>query len=79
VLKTTLASGQGLNTTPLVVNEITLIGSRCGRFQEGIRMIQSHGDMPLERLLTASYPMEQALEAFQEAAEPHALKVVLTI
>jgi len=77
VLKSTVASQGNLNLSPLVVNEQTIIGSRCGQFKYGINMMESYPDMPLDRLVTARYPIEQALEAFERSAKPDALKVLL--
>jgi alcohol dehydrogenase len=77
VLKSTVASQGELNLAPIVVNEITVIGSRCGRFEDGLQMIESCPDMPLERLLTARYPIEQAIAAFDRATQSDALKVLL--
>jgi len=77
VLKSTLASQGELNLAPLVVNELTVIGSRCGRFRDGLRMMEPHPDMPLERLITARYPIDQAMAAFGRAEDPLALKVLI--
>ena len=77
VLKSTLASQGALNLAPLVVNEITVIGSRCGPFKEGLAMLQAHGDMPIDRLITARYPLSRALEAFDRARAPGALKILI--
>jgi alcohol dehydrogenase len=77
VLKSTVALHGELNLSPLVVNEQTLVGSRCGQFKDGLHMLVSFPDMPLDQLITARYPIEQALEAFERAARPDALKVLL--
>jgi threonine dehydrogenase-like Zn-dependent dehydrogenase len=79
VLKSTVASQGKLNLSPLVVNEQTLVGSRCGQFKDGLHMLESYPDMPLDRLITARYPIEQALKAFERAARPDALKVLLEV
>jgi len=79
VLKSTLASQGKLNLSPLVVNEQTLVGSRCGQFKDGFQMLESYPDMPLDQLITARYPIEQALKAFERAARPDALKVLLEV
>jgi len=39
-------------------------------------MMESYPDMPLERLISADYPIEQALEAFEQAIQPDTLKIV---
>ena len=77
VLKSTTASQGELNLAPIVINELRVIGSRCGRFRDGLRMMESYPDMPLERLITARYPIEQAPKAFDRASKPDALKVLL--
>ena len=79
VLKSTLASQGELNLAPVVINEITVVGSRCGLFKSGIAMLQQYPDMPVERLITAKYPLAQALEAFDRARAPGALKVLIEI
>ena len=79
VLKSTLASQGELNLAPVVINEITVVGSRCGLFKEGIAMLQQHRDMPVERLITAKYPLAQSLEAFNRAQTPGALKVLIEV
>jgi len=77
VLKSTVASHEDLNLAPIVINEIAVVGSRCGRFRDGLRMMETYPDMPLERLITARYPISQAIEAFDRAGEPDTLKVLL--
>ncbi len=77
VLKSTVASQGELNLAPAVINELTLMGSRCGRFRDGLNMLESYPDMPVERLITGRYRIENALEAFQRASKPDAFKVLL--
>lgn len=77
VLKTTVASYGDVDLSPIVINELTVIGSRCGQFKDGLRMLASHADMPVEGLITAQYPMEQAMAAFEHADRPDALKVLI--
>ena len=77
VLKSTVGSKSEMNLSSIVVNEQTLIGSRCGRFKTGLRMMEYYPDMPLERLISADYPIEQASEAFEQAIQPDTLKIVL--
>ena len=77
VLKSTVASQGELNLAPIVINELTLLGSRCGQFVDGLRMLESYPDMPVERLITDRYPIEQAVEAFERSAQSDAVKVLL--
>jgi len=79
VLKSTIASQGGINLAPVVINELTVLGSRCGRFSDGLSMLQAYPDMPVERLITARYRIEQALEGFERATQPDAFKVLLEI
>lgn len=79
VLKSTVASQGELELAPLVINEITLLGSRCGRFADALAMLAKFPDMPLARLITHRYPLEQAETAFSRAASGQALKVLLDI
>ncbi len=78
VLKTTVASHESVNLSQLVVDEITVKGSRCGRFSDGLEILASHPDMPLERMISSRRPLSEAPEAFNIAAGPGALKVLLT-
>lgn len=77
VLKSTVVPKSKINLSSIVVNEQTIIGSRCGRFEMGLKMLESYPDMPLERLISAEYPMEQAIEAFEQVTQPDTLKIVL--
>jgi alcohol dehydrogenase len=77
VLKSTVASQGDLNLAPIVINELTVLGSRCGQFKDGLNMLESYKDMPLDRLITARYPIEKALVAFERATQPDAFKVLL--
>jgi len=79
VLKSTIVSAENMNLSPLVVNEQTLVGSRCGRFKSAFELLNRHPDMPLKRLITASYPIEQAKEAFDRALHADVLKVAIHI
>ena len=78
VLKSTIASRADINLTPVVVNEITMIGSRCGRFERALAAMVRH-HFPVTRLISARYPLEQAVEAFRHAEQPGTLKVLLDI
>ena len=76
VLKSTMAGEMPLNLSPLVVDEITLIGSRCGPFKPALRILEE-GRIDPRPLIAARYPLSQALAAFDEAARPGVLKVLL--
>lgn len=79
VLKSTVAAAEPINLAPAVINEQTIVGSRCGRFKDGLKIMREYPDMPLERLITARYPLEQVVDAFRRAQDSDALKVLLEI
>lgn len=76
VLKSTMAGGEPLNLTPLAVDEVTLIGSRCGPFAAALASMRRNR-YPLERLVSARFPINRGAEAFAEAARPGVLKVLV--
>lgn len=76
VMKTTVHAAVPLDTAPAVVNEITLVGSRCGRFEPALRLLKS-GRLLLDEMITAEYALEQAPDAFAKAQEKGALKVLI--
>ncbi len=78
VLKSTYAGGFNFNPASVVVNEITIIGSRCGRFADAIGFLERYRP-DLGDLISAEFPIEKALEAFEYSRRPETLKVVLKI
>ena len=60
----------------MVVNEITLVGSRCGRFEPALRLLKP-GRLHLNEMISAEYPLSQAPEAFARAQEKGVIKVLL--
>jgi alcohol dehydrogenase len=79
VLKSTVAIQGEINLAPIVINELTVVGSRCGRFRDGLTLMREFPDMPLERLITDRYPLHQVREAFARAQSGQALKVLLDL
>jgi threonine dehydrogenase-like Zn-dependent dehydrogenase len=77
-LKSTVAENRELDLTPLVVNEITLIGSRCGHFPSAIRALQ-RGLIDVTPLISGMYSINDGINAFEEAAKKEALKILLTM
>ncbi|MGD2106118.1 MAG: alcohol dehydrogenase catalytic domain-containing protein [Nitrosopumilaceae archaeon] len=76
ILKSTIASKESLDLTPAVVNEITLVGSRCGPFRPAINALAS-GIISVDGLIDSEYPLEKFEEAFDQAKNSKTLKVVL--
>ncbi|MDA8217118.1 MAG: alcohol dehydrogenase catalytic domain-containing protein [Dehalococcoidales bacterium] len=76
VLKSTVAGETSVNMAPFVVDEITVVGSRCGPFPPALRALADTW-LDTQSLITAEYPLAKAEEAFAEASRPGALKVLL--
>lgn len=78
VLKSTYATHPTINLSLIAVDEIRVIGSRCGPFPAAIRALEA-GLIDVESMIDAVYPLDRALEAMQRAAQPGALKVLLEV
>ena len=78
VLKTTAAAGKPLNLAPVVIDEINIIGSRCGPFREAIRAL-AEKRIDVTSLIHRRMKLDQAVEAIELAARPGVLKVILTV
>jgi threonine dehydrogenase-like Zn-dependent dehydrogenase len=76
ILKSTAAIRADINLAPIVINEISVIGSRCGRFAPAIEALAS-GKIDPRPLISAMYPLEQALTALEAAGDPRNFKVLL--
>jgi threonine dehydrogenase-like Zn-dependent dehydrogenase len=78
VLKSTAAAGKALNLAPLVIDEINVVGSRCGPFREAIRAL-SEKRIDVASLIHRRMRLDQGVEAMELAGRPGALKVILTM
>jgi threonine dehydrogenase-like Zn-dependent dehydrogenase len=76
VLKSTYHGRASLDLSPLVVDEITLVGSRCGPFPPALRHL-SEGTVDPRPLVEARYALDDAVAAFERASRPGALKVLV--
>ncbi len=76
VLKSTIAAKEGLNLAPVVIDEITVLGSRCGQFAPAIRLLEK-GKINIKPLISEIYPVDKALEAFEKNKQKDILKVLL--
>ena len=77
VLKSTYTDSLQLNIAEVVVNELRLIGSRCGSISRALDRLAS-GQIDSNAMIAARYPLERAAEAFAHSARPGVLKVLLT-
>ncbi|AFZ23679.1 theronine dehydrogenase-like Zn-dependent dehydrogenase [Cylindrospermum stagnale PCC 7417] len=78
VLKSTYSGNLSLDASSLVVDEITLIGSRCGPFPAALELLAT-GKVDVQPLIHARYPLTQGLAAFENAQSRGVLKVLLEI
>lgn len=76
VLKSTYRGEMTLNFSPLVVDEITIVGSRCGPFAPALRLLEQKLVDPTS-LIEARYSLQDGLAAFEKAAERGAMKVLV--
>ena len=78
VLKSTYAGNLSLDASAIVVDEITLIGSRCGRFAPALEVLAQE-KIDVKPLIHASYPLDDGLAAFEQAQTKGTQKVLLNI
>jgi threonine dehydrogenase-like Zn-dependent dehydrogenase len=78
VLKSTYKGDMNVNFSSIVVDEINLIGSRCGPFEPALRLLEKREVDP-RVLISDQYKLQDALKAFEKAAQPGVLKVLLEI
>jgi threonine dehydrogenase-like Zn-dependent dehydrogenase len=78
VLKSTYHGALTLDAAPLVIDEISLIGSRCGPFPPALAQLAARALDP-EPMVDAVYPLREAERALEHAAERGVLKVLLSM
>jgi threonine dehydrogenase-like Zn-dependent dehydrogenase len=76
VLKSTYKGEMNVNFSSVVVDEINIIGSRCGPFEPALRLMESKQVDPTV-LIASEFKLKDALKAFEHAAEPGVLKVLI--
>ncbi|BAY80989.1 zinc-containing alcohol dehydrogenase superfamily protein [Calothrix parasitica NIES-267] len=78
VLKSTYAGNLSLDASAIVVDEITLIGSRCGRFAPALELL-AREQIDVQPLIDARYSLSQGIAAFERAQIKGTQKVLLNI
>ncbi len=78
ILKSTYAGGASLNLTPIVVNEITLLGSRCGPFGEAINAL-ARRQIDVESMISRQLPLSKGVDAFELTKDPRYIKILLKV
>ncbi len=76
ILKSTFAGENRLDLNKLVVDEVNVVGSRCGPFSLALNVLETEA-IYTESMIVAEYPLQDALEAFKKADQPGILKVFL--
>lgn len=76
VLKSTVAASKEFNLAPIVIDEITVLGSRCGQFPPALRLLQSE-KVDFSPLISGVYPADNAIEGFEKNKEKDTLKVLI--
>ena len=77
VMKSTFRDTVTLDTAKVVVDEITLLGSRCGNFSRALDLLRD-GTVSVRPLISKTLPLEAGLEAFEYLNDPSCLKVFLS-
>src|SRR5262245_40425599 len=75
-MKSTLHGAVRIDAANLIVNEITLAGSRCGRFEPALNLLQARS-INVADMIAEDFPLDAATRAFKRAAQPGVMKVLL--
>ena len=76
VLKSTVHDRAAVDFSHVIVQEITLVGSRCGRFAPALKLLRA-GKLNLDAMIDSRFPLSEATRAFERANEKGVLKVLL--
>lgn len=78
VLKTTVAREYQINLAPIVIDEIQVLGSRCGPFPKAIAALREQR-IDVRPLIGSEFPLDQANAALEAAARPGARKILIRV
>lgn len=76
ILKSTAAAGAAMNLAPVVINEITIVGSRCGRFRPAIDALAAN-KCDLRTLIDGEFSLADGVAAFAAAADKSKFKILI--
>ena len=76
VLKSTVATGKELNLAPIVIDEITVLGSRCGQFPPALRLLKNNR-IDFKPFISGIYNIDNAMEAFEANKKKDTLKILI--
>jgi threonine dehydrogenase-like Zn-dependent dehydrogenase len=77
VLKSTYKGEMNINFSSIVVDEINIVGSRCGPFAPALRLLEKREVDPTV-LIAAEFGLDKVVEAFEEAGKTGMMKVLVT-
>ncbi len=78
VLKSTYHGTMNFDSAPLVINEVTVMGSRCGRFEPALRLMEQ-GLIDPTPLISGIFPMDRIEDAFNRSLEKDSLKILVKV
>jgi threonine dehydrogenase-like Zn-dependent dehydrogenase len=78
VQKTTVAGRQTMAWAPIVIDEITIVGSRCGPFDRALNAL-AHGEVDVSGLVSSRFDLSRGVEALEQAGSQPVLKVLLDV
>ena len=78
VLKSTFHGNTAIDAARIVVDEITIVGSRCGRFAPALELLKSHA-INVEDMISEEFALADALQAIEHASFPGVIKVLLPL
>ena len=78
VLKSTIAASKEFNFAPIVIDEITVLGSRCGQFKPALRYLENK-KIDFAPFISGIYKMDDAIEAFEKNKEKDTIKILVKI
>jgi len=76
-MKSTIHGQAAMDTAPIIVNEITLVGSRCGRFEPALRLLET-GAVRVADMISDQLPLSAASRAFTRAGKAGIMKILLS-
>lgn len=76
VLKSTVAASKEFNLAPIVINEITVLGSRCGQFAPALRLLEKNA-IDFTPFISGIYNVDNAIEGFEKNKAKDTLKILL--
>lgn len=78
ILKSTIAASKEFNLAPIVIDEITVLGSRCGQFAPALRMLEQKR-IDVKPLISDIYAMDDSIAAFERNKEKSSVKVLVKV